>query len=89
MSENDYIAEYIKEKHRGLLGVDFALWRISRMAMDFVWGFSDVMGSIPADQMVKILEAFQDENETETTYKDHDNIGHDAMGADRTGGQNL
>lgn len=31
MSENDYIAEYIKEKHPELIsGMDFALWRIGR-----------------------------------------------------------
>lgn len=66
MTENDYIAEYIKEKHASLLGFDFAMWRISRMAMDFVYGFSDVMGTIPADQMKKIMEEFQDKNEPKT-----------------------
>lgn len=30
-TENDYIAEYIKEKHPELLGLDFALWKIGRM----------------------------------------------------------
>ena len=27
-SENDYIAEYIKEKHPSLLGADYAFWKI-------------------------------------------------------------
>lgn len=30
MTENDYIAEYIKEKFPQLLGVDFGFWKISR-----------------------------------------------------------
>lgn len=30
MNENDYIAEYIKEKHPELLGLDFTLWKIGR-----------------------------------------------------------
>ena len=30
MSENDYIAEYIKEKYPRLLGVEFAFWKIGR-----------------------------------------------------------
>ena len=30
MTENDYIAEFIKEKHPELLGLDFTLWKIGR-----------------------------------------------------------
>ena len=30
MSENDYIAEYIKEKYPRLLGVEFAFWKCGR-----------------------------------------------------------
>ena len=30
MTENDYIAEYVKEKHGGILGLDFALWKFSK-----------------------------------------------------------
>lgn len=29
--ENDYIAEYIKEKHPNLLGLDFAMWKIPKV----------------------------------------------------------
>lgn len=34
MTENDYIAEYIKEEYPNLLGVDFALWKMGRIAVD-------------------------------------------------------
>lgn len=30
MSNNDYIAEYIKEKYPTLLGFDFAMWKLGR-----------------------------------------------------------
>ena len=30
MTENDYIAEYVKERHPGILGFDFAVWRLGR-----------------------------------------------------------
>lgn len=29
--ENDYIAEYVKEKHPNLLGLDFAMWKIPKV----------------------------------------------------------
>lgn len=34
MTENDYIAEYIKEKYPTLLGADFAFWKIGKMAFN-------------------------------------------------------
>ncbi len=34
MTENDYIAEYIKEKYPTLLGLDFAMWKVGRIAVD-------------------------------------------------------
>ena len=35
MTENDYIAEYIKERHPGDLGFDFALWKVARKIREF------------------------------------------------------
>ena len=34
MTENDYIAEYIKEKDPTLLGLDFVRWKIGRIAFN-------------------------------------------------------
>jgi len=31
MTENDYIAEYIKERYHTLLGFDFTLWKMGRV----------------------------------------------------------
>lgn len=33
MTENDYIAEYIKEKYPRLLGLDFTFWRIGKIVL--------------------------------------------------------
>lgn len=33
MTENDYIAEYIKEKYPTLLGADFAKWKIGKIVL--------------------------------------------------------
>lgn len=34
MTENDYIAEYIKEKYPTLLGLDFAMWKVGKIAVN-------------------------------------------------------
>ena len=34
MSENDYIAEYVKEKFPRILGADFYVWKCCRMARE-------------------------------------------------------
>jgi hypothetical protein len=31
MTENDYIAEYVKERHPNILGADYGLWKTGRM----------------------------------------------------------
>lgn len=46
MTENDYIAEYVKEKHPGLLGADYAIWKMGKIAVEFVRSFRDSMKSI-------------------------------------------
>lgn len=34
MTENDYIAEYIKERYPTLLGLDFAMWKVGKIAVN-------------------------------------------------------
>lgn len=34
MTENDYIAEYIKERHPGDLSFDFAIWKVAKMVVE-------------------------------------------------------
>jgi len=46
MTENDYIAEYIKEKYPTLLGFDFVFWKVGKMSINagrgMVEAFRDV-----------------------------------------------
>lgn len=50
MTENDYIAEYIKEKHPALLGFDFAMWkfgrRLAESLIEFSKGLEGIFNSI-------------------------------------------
>ena len=36
MSENDYIAEYIKEKYPALIGFDYTMWKLGRKSSEFI-----------------------------------------------------
>ena len=40
MTENDYIAEYIKQKYPTLLGFDYALWKMIKVITN---AFSSLM----------------------------------------------
>lgn len=46
MTENDYIAEYVKEKYSSILGVDFAIWKAAKMARTFINGLVDVFSNL-------------------------------------------
>ena len=64
MSENDYIAEYIKEKYPRLLGVEFAFWKVGRaiqtMAQDIVEVFKNMT---PEEREEAFREAADEEEE--------------------------
>ena len=45
MSENDYIAEYIKERHPGCLGFVFAVWKMARKISESVKEFARLVCS--------------------------------------------
>lgn len=54
MSDNDYIAEYIKEKYPQLLGFDFAMWKFGRRfaesLIDICKGIENALNSIFGDK---------------------------------------
>lgn len=41
MTSNDYIAEYVKERHKSILGIEFALWKVGRICSEFAKQLSD------------------------------------------------
>ena len=42
MTSNDYIAEYVKERHKSILGIEFAFWKVSRVCREFAKSLNDV-----------------------------------------------
>lgn len=68
MTENDYIAEYIKEKYPQLLGVDFGLWKfgrqISNAARTLGKVFSKIDYNVLREQMEK-SESDLDDTQTD------------------------
>lgn len=67
MSENDYIAEYIKEKYPRLLGVEFAFWKFRREVQTMAQYIIEVFKNMTPEEKEKILsqEAADEEEEEE------------------------
>lgn len=61
MTENDLIAEYVKEKHPQLLGVDFALWKVIRKVREAASIMLDAFSNLTPED----IEALQGENSEE------------------------
>lgn len=59
MSENDYIAEYIKLKHPSLLGMDFQLWKMGRAIVELG---KDIAASF---EKIKLSEEVEDDENGE------------------------
>ena len=64
MTQNDYIAEYIKEKHPSLLGADFAIWKFGRIFTEYSKEIIDTFNHIDwSEIMQKLNESEDTENE--------------------------
>lgn len=59
MTENDYIAEYIKEKYSNLLGFDFAVWKACKILSKGVSEF------VEAVHNMSLLDTEEKEEEKE------------------------
>lgn len=62
MTSNDYIAEYVKERHKNILGIEFALWKVGRICREFAKQISDVFADdvLDDDADEESLEEEQD-----------------------------
>lgn len=56
MTENDYIAEYVKEKHPGLLGADYTLWKIGKVFAEALRSFRSSLASIDWKSIAESVE---------------------------------
>lgn len=53
MTENDYIAEYVKERYPQLLNIDFAMWKAGRTV-------GEAMRSV-GEAIAEIMEQMEEE----------------------------
>ena len=55
MTENDYIAEYIKERHPNILGINFAMWKIQRKLSEAAQNIVQFFQSDECDEFMQVL----------------------------------
>lgn len=65
MTENDYIAEYIKERYPQLLGFDYALWRASQVAREYVQRLASIFENVDLSKIVTARETMETKAESE------------------------
>ena len=46
MTENDYIAEYIRERHGDLLGFEYAMQRVNRSAREYALRLASIFKNV-------------------------------------------
>ena len=63
MTDNDYIAEYVKERHSGILGFDFAVWKMARKIIETAKAFGEVFKNIDTEDLQKMMEEREKEND--------------------------
>ena len=63
MTENDYIAEYVKERHPGILSIDYATWRLARAVSEFGVHMREAISRLSAEELQRIVEQEEDEED--------------------------
>lgn len=56
MTETDYIAEYVKERHPGILGLNYAAWRLARAVSVFGIAMREIISRISSEDMQRYIE---------------------------------
>lgn len=63
MTDNDYIAEYIKEKHPGFLSFDFAVWKFAKQIVEAANILSEQLTNIFSDIPLEEKSDFEESEE--------------------------
>ena len=61
MTENDYIAEYVREEHPGILGFDYAVWRLARAISEFGISMREAISRISAKDLKRMMKEVEDD----------------------------
>jgi len=56
MNENDYIAEYVREKYPTILGLDFAFWKFKQFMVQAARDIINVSRQIPPEEIRKAMQ---------------------------------
>lgn len=64
MTENDYIAEYVKKRHPGILGLDYAAWRLARAVSDFGIHVREAISRMSPEELQRMAEQEDEEDES-------------------------
>lgn len=59
MTDNDYIAEYVREKHPGILGVDFAIWKAGKVAAEGLRNIVKALNGLSYEEIKDYMEDYQ------------------------------
>ena len=70
MTENDYIAEYIKERHSDLLGFEYAWWKVNRAASELAQRLASGFKKIDWSKVVVTKETMETKAESEEAADD-------------------
>ena len=65
MTDNDYIAEYVKERHSGILGFDFSIWKMARKITETAKAIGEVFRNIDTEDLQKMMEEQEKEEVSE------------------------
>lgn len=65
MTENDYIAEYIRERHKDLLGFEYSLWRVNRAFREYAQRLASIFENIDLSKIVTARETEENKSESE------------------------
>ena len=61
MTENDYIAEYVREKHPGILSIDYAAWRLARAVSEFGVHMREAISRMSPEELQRYEHFEEDE----------------------------
>lgn len=65
MTENDYIAEYVKERHRELLGFEYVMWRANRVAKEYLQRLASIFENVDLSKIATSREPMETKAESE------------------------
>lgn len=61
MTDNDYIAEYVKERHPYILGVDYGVWKMTKIITEAARQVVNVFSNLSYKEIRDYMEDCEEE----------------------------